>query len=168
MPLPTNPNGYGPMTAGTPITGPTFTQPMQPQQFVFQQPQMIQPAQNYPNAPVMSIAPVSGKENAVQFPVGVGTELWLVDKAAKKIYIKNNSANPREMQELDFEYVAPPQNQNEPVSRSEFEELKGMMGQMMSMMQSGHETNQQRRREPEKNRRRYHDDQSDGSSANNG
>lgn len=148
-------------------------QSVQPQQFMQQMPMnqqfVQQPIQNYQsNAPVMSIAPVSGKENAVQFPVGVGTELWLVDKAAKKIYIKNNSANPREMQELDFEYVAPPQNQNEPVSRSEFEELKGMMGQMMSMMQSGHEANQQRRREPEKNRRRYHDDQSDGSSANNG
>lgn len=171
MPLPTNPSGYGPMTAGTPISGPTFTQPMQPQpqqQFVFQQPpQMIQPVQNYPNAPVMSIAPVSGRENAIQFPVGVGTELWLVDKMACKIYVKTNSANPREMQEIDFTYVVNQQVQNETVTRAEFDEMKGMMAQMMSMLQSNQHGDQPRKQKSDW-KRGNRNDQSDGSSANNG
>lgn len=164
-----NPNGYGPMVANTPITGPTW-QPVQ-QQYM-QQPQFIQPppVQNYQNAPVMSIAPVSGRDNAMQFPVGVGTELWLVDKAARKIYIKNNSANPREMQEIDFTYVVNRQNQNDSVSRAEFEDMKNMMAQMMSMMQSSQQPQQEQSQRRQKSdwKRGNRNDQSDGSSANNG
>lgn len=146
---------------------PNIPQPPARQPFQYQS--MPQP-QNYPqqnfqqpiqNTPVMSIAPVSGEANAAQFPVGVGVELWLVDKAAKKIWIKSNSANPREMQEIDFEYVVKQPNQNEPVSRSEFEEMKGMMAQMMTMMQGNPRQNQPSRKERREMRRMNQDEPAD-------
>lgn len=164
------------MPANAAITGPTW----QPQQYSqpYQQPiQFNQPQpQNYQNTPVMSIAPVSGESNAAQFPVAVGTELWLVDKAAHKIYIKTNSANPSEMQEIDYTFVVKQQNQNEPVSRSEFEDMKAMMGQMMAMLQQSQQSvtveqntqPQQPRRNSEWKKRGNRNDQPDGNPANNG
>lgn len=164
------------MPTNAPITGPTW----QPQQFnqPYQQPvqfNQTQP-QNYQNTPVMSIAPVSGESNAAQFPVAVGTELWLVDKAAHKIYIKTNSANPSEMQEIDYTFVVKPQNQNEPVSRSEFEDMKAMMGQMMAMLQQNQQPVESERSGPPPQRRNQdwkkrgggRNDQPDGAATNTG
>lgn len=120
-------------------------QPPQPQQQYFgqglnQMPQQgfqnIQPYGNINPTPVMSIAPVSGEENARQFPLAVGTTLYLVDMSARKLYVKSNSADPRDMQEFDLIDVVKPVNQNEPVSRAEFDDLKTMMAQMMGMMQT--------------------------------
>lgn len=119
------------------------------------------PTQTIQQTPVMSIAPVSGEANAAQFPVGVGVELWLVDKNAKKIWVKSNSANPSEMQEIEFEYVVKQQNQNEPVSRSEFEEMKNMMAQMMTMMQTQPRPNQPSRKERREMRRMTQDESAD-------
>lgn len=93
------------------------------------QPQMHQP-------PVMSIAPVRGFDNMLQFPVAVGTDLYLIDWEAMKLYRKNNPTNPREYDELDLTRVIRNENQNEPVSRAELDEMKSMMAQMMSMIQT--------------------------------
>ena len=139
----------------------------QPSQYpMYQQPNNFQPQQNYQNTPVMSIAPVSGESNAAQFPVAVGTELWLVDKSAHKIYVKTNSANPSEMQEIDYTFVEKQRNQNEPVSRSEFEDMKAMMGQMMAMLQANQgqhqEPNQPRRNQDWKKKGGGRNDQPDG------
>lgn len=96
-------------------------------------PQQIQ--QPMPRQIVMSIASIrGGRMVAEQFPVAAGTELWLIDKEASKIYIKSNPMNPAEMQEADFSFVEQPVNQNAPVSRAEFDELKGMMSQMLATM----------------------------------
>lgn len=160
MPMP----NYGTMVANPSITGPTYQQaPYQ----MYQQPNNFN-QQNYQSTPVMSIAPVSGESNAAQFPVAVGTELWLVDKAAHKIYVKTNSANPSEMQEIDYTFVVKQQNQNEPVSRSEFEDMKAMMGQMMAMLQAGQQgqQDQQPRRNQDWKKRGGKNDQSDGPAAN--
>lgn len=159
------------MPGGAPISGPTW-QPQQFNQPYNQQMQFNQPQpQTYQNTPVMSIAPVSGESNAAQFPVAVGTELWLVDKAAHKIYIKTNSANPSEMQEIDYTFVVKQQNQNEPVSRSEFEDMKAMMGQMMAMLQQNQPPQAQDPQNPQRQNRDWkkkgnRNDQSDGTAAN--
>ena len=73
----------------------------------------------------------------LQFPVAVGTDLYLLDLEAMKLYRKNNPANPREFEEFDLSRVVKSENQNEPVSRAEVDELKSMMAQMMSMIQGG-------------------------------
>lgn len=97
----------------------------------------FQPQQH--QSPVMSIAPVRGFENMLQFPVAVGTDLYLLDLEAMKLYRKNNPVNPREFEEFDLSRVIKNENQNEPVSRAEVDELKSMMAQMMTMIQGQQE-----------------------------
>ena len=103
--------------------------PQVPFQNAYQQPQMRQ-------SPVMSIAPVRGFDNMIQFPVAVGTDLYLLDLEAMKLYRKCNPTNPREFEEFDLSRVINTENQNEPVSRAELDEMKSMMAQMMSMIQT--------------------------------
>ena len=103
----------------------------------FQQPQAQMPQHQ---SPVMSIAPVRGFENMLQFPVAVGTDLYLLDLEAMKLYRKNNPVNPREFEEFDLSRVIKNENQNEPVSRAEVDELKSMMAQMMTMIQGTQQT----------------------------
>ena len=100
-------------------------------------------AQMQHQSPVMSIAPVRGFENMLQFPVAVGTDLYLLDLEAMKLYRKNNPANPREFEEFDLSRVVKSENQNEPVSRAEVDELKSMMAQMMSMIQGNQQPAEQ-------------------------
>lgn len=101
----------------------------------------FQPQQH--QSPVMSIAPVRGFENMLQFPVAVGTDLYLLDLEAMKLYRKNNPVNPREFEEFDLSRVIKSENQNEPVSRAELDEMKSMMAQMMSMIQSNQQPAEQ-------------------------
>ena len=111
--------------------------PQMPFQNQFQpQPQMRQ-------SPVMSIAPVRGFDNMIQFPVAVGTDLYLLDLEAMKLYRKCNPTNPREFEEFDLSRVINTENQNEPVSRAELDEMKSMMAQMMSMIQSNQQPAEQ-------------------------
>lgn len=105
--------------------------PQMPYQNQYAQPQL----QMHNQSPVMSIAPVRGFDNMLQFPVAVGTDLYLLDLEGMKLYRKNNPTNPREFEEFDLSRVIKAENQNEPVSRAELEELKGMMAQMMGMIQ---------------------------------
>ena len=105
----------------------------------FQQPQQNQQwQQNYQpqQSRVMSIAPASSRENAQQFPVAVNTDLHLVDWQGMKLYFKNNPANPSEMEEYDLVKVEKKPEPNDTVTRAEIDELKAMMAQMMSTMQS--------------------------------
>ncbi|MBR5298927.1 MAG: hypothetical protein IKU36_01615 [Bacteroidales bacterium] len=83
-----------------------------------------------------------GFENMLQFPVAVGTDLYLLDLEAMKLYRKNNPANPREFEEFDLSRVVKSENQNEPVSRAEVDELKSMMAQMMALIQEQPRQNQ--------------------------
>lgn len=106
--------------------------PQMPYQNQYAQPQ----PQMHNQSPVMSIAPVRGFDNMLQFPVAVGTDLYLLDLEGMKLYRKNNPTNPREFEEFDLSRVIKAENQNEPVSRAEVDELKSMMAQMMSMIQS--------------------------------
>lgn len=136
MPNPNYVNGYysnGPVQYGAQTQiNPNFSIPMGQSTAL---PQNQQPAQQIPRQMTMSIASIrGGRMVAEQFPVAAGTELWLIDKEASKIYIKSNPMNPAEMQEADFSFVEQPVNQNAPVSRAEFDELKGMMSQMLSTM----------------------------------
>ena len=107
---------------------------------VTQMPYQNQYAQPQPQmrnqSPVMSIAPVRGFDNMLQFPVAVGTDLYLLDLEGMKLYRKNNPTNPREFEEFDLSRVIKAENQNEPVSRAELDEMKSMMAQMMSMIQT--------------------------------
>ncbi|MBR4430977.1 MAG: hypothetical protein IKS75_06740 [Clostridiales bacterium] len=113
----------------------------QPPQMPFQN--QFQPqTQMQHQSPVMSIAPVRGFENMLQFPVAVGTDLYLLDLEAMKLYRKNNPANPREFEEFDLSRVVKSENQNEPVSRAEVDELKSMMAQMMALIQEQPRQNQ--------------------------
>lgn len=115
-----------------------------------QQNQMMMPAQQniapqpyQPILPTLSIAPVSGEENAIQFPVAAGTELYLIDKTNGMLYMKSNSSNPRDMLKFRLEQIIEEPNQNEPVSRAELDEMKNMMAQMMSMIQNSQKPNEQ-------------------------
>lgn len=115
-----------------------------------QQNQMMMPAQQniapqpyQPILPTLSIAPVSGEENAIQFPVAAGTELYLIDKTNGMLYMKSNSSNPRDMLKFRLEQIIEEPNQNEPVSRAELDEMKNMMAQMMSMIQNSQKQNEQ-------------------------
>ena len=103
-------------------------------------------------SPVMSIAPVRGFDNMLQFPVAVGTDLYLLDLEAMKLYRKNNPSNPREFEEFDLTRVIKAENQNEPVSRAELDELKGMMAQMMGMIQGGAPQHQEQPRQNQNQR----------------
>jgi len=95
-----------------------------------------QPQPQMRQSPVMSIAPVRGFDNMIQFPVAVGTDLYLLDLEAMKLYRKCNPTNPREFEEFDLSRVINTENQNEPVSRAELDEMKSMMAQMMNMIQT--------------------------------
>lgn len=136
MPNPNYVNGYysnGPVQYGAQTQiNPNFSIPMGQSTGMAQN---QQPVQQVPRQMTMSIASIrGGRMVAEQFPVAAGTELWLIDKEASKIYIKSNPMNPAEMQEADFSFIEQPVNQNVPVSRAEFDELKGMMSQMLSTM----------------------------------
>lgn len=112
--------------------------PQVPFQNAYQQPQP-----QMRQSPVMSIAPVRGFDNMIQFPVAVGTDLYLLDLEAMKLYRKCNPTNPREFEEFDLSRVINTENQNEPVSRAELDEMKSMMAQMMSMIQSNQQPAEQ-------------------------
>jgi hypothetical protein len=103
----------------------------------------------------------------LQFPVAVGTDLFLIDLEAMKLYRKNNPMNPREYREFDLTEVLKQQDKNEPVSRAELDEMKAMMAQMMGMLQS------KEQRPPQENqnyngKRGRNNDRSNGNAANNG
>ena len=119
--------------------------PQVPFQNAYQQPQP-----QMRQSPVMSIAPVRGFDNMIQFPVAVGTDLYLLDLEAMKLYRKCNPTNPREFEEFDLSRVINTENQNEPVSRAELDEMKSMMAQMMSMIQQNSGA-QQTQAEPQNN-----------------
>lgn len=119
--------------------------PQVPFQNAYQQPQP-----QMRQSPVMSIAPVRGFDNMIQFPVAVGTDLYLLDLEAMKLYRKCNPTNPREFEEFDLSRVINTENQNEPVSRAELDEMKSMMAQMMSMIQQN-SVAQQTQAEPQNN-----------------
>lgn len=102
-----------------------------------------QPQPQMRQSPVMSIAPVRGFDNMIQFPVAVGTDLYLLDLEAMKLYRKCNPTNPREFEEFDLSRVINTENQNEPVSRAELDEMKSMMAQMMSMIQNAQQPAEQ-------------------------
>lgn len=119
--------------------------PQVPFQNAYQQPQP-----QMRQSPVMSIAPVRGFDNMIQFPVAVGTDLYLLDLEAMKLYRKCNPTNPREFEEFDLSRVINTENQNEPVSRAELDEMKSMMAQMMSMIQQNSGA-QQTQAEPQSN-----------------
>lgn len=131
--------GYGPNSIGTAVQ----PQPVNYQQYApgtrFQQNgfNQIQPV-----LPTLSIAPVSGDENATQFPVGAGTELYLIDKQNGTLYIKSNPNNPRDMEKFRLERIIEEPNPNDPVSRAELDEMKSMMAQMMQMIQGSNSQNQ--------------------------
>lgn len=112
--------------------------PQVPFQNAYQQPQP-----QMRQSPVMSIAPVRGFDNMIQFPVAVGTDLYLLDLEAMKLYRKCNPTNPREFEEFDLSRVINTENQNEPVSRAELDEMKSMMAQMMSMIQNSQQPAEQ-------------------------
>ena len=138
-----------------------YQQPQQQMPMQFQQ----QPATQ--QSPVMSIAPVRGFDNMLQFPVAVGTDLFLIDLEAMKLYRKNNTMNPREYREFDLTEVLKQQDKNEPVSRAELDEMKAMMAQMMGMLQS------KEQRSPQENqnyngKRGRNNDRSNGNATNNG
>lgn len=122
--------------------------PQMPYQNQYAQPQ----PQMHNQSPVMSIAPVRGFDNMLQFPVAVGTDLYLLDLEGMKLYRKNNPTNPREFEEFDLSRVIKAENQNEPVSRAELEELKGMMAQMMGMIQGGQAQTQEQPRQNQNQR----------------
>lgn len=122
--------------------------PQMPYQNQYAQPQ----PQMRNQSPVMSIAPVRGFDNMLQFPVAVGTDLYLLDLEGMKLYRKNNPTNPREFEEFDLSRVIKAENQNEPVSRAELEELKGMMAQMMGMIQGGQAQTQEQPRQNQNQR----------------
>ena len=129
----------------------------------FQQPQMMPQRQS----PVMSIAPVSGFDNMLQFPVAAGTDLFLIDLNEMKLYRKNNPMNPREYDEFDLQRIVKEPQQPDTVTRSEFDEMKAMMTQMMGMLQS------KEQRPPQENqnyngKRGRNNDRSNGNAANNG
>lgn len=149
MPNPTiYPNGQVQYGAAGPVNyqqTPVTAQPMpwQAQPMINQQP--VQPT--LPRQ-VMSIAAIrGGRLVAEQFPVAAGTELWLIDKEANKIYIKTDPMNPSSMIEADYQIAETPQpNQNESVSREEFNELKGMLAQLTSAIQSRPEQQQKKQK----------------------
>ena len=138
----------------------------QPYQNIMQQPQIMQP-QMQRQSPVMSIAPVRGFDNMIQFPVGAGTDLFLIDLEEMKLYRKNNPMDPRIYEEFDLQKVVKEPQQPDTVTRSEFDEMKAMMTQMMGMLQS------KEQRSPADNqnyngKRGRNNDRSNGNAANNG
>lgn len=132
--------------------------PQMPNQYYGQQTQMIQPqqVQSYqPVLPTLSIAPVSGEENAIQFPVAAGTELYLIDRQANKLYIKSNSANPRDMLKFNLDPIIEAPVQDDTVTRSEFEEMRGMLSQLMSMMKESGDKQDSRKDSDSRNQNKY-------------
>ena len=126
--------GYGPQSIGTPVQNvPQMNYNQYPQGTRFQQTGI---SQLQPALPTLSIAPVSGDENAMQFPVGAGTELYLIDKQNGILFVKSNPSNPRDMAKFRLERIIEEPNPNDPVSRAELDEIKSMMAQMMQMIQS--------------------------------
>lgn len=103
----------------------------------------------------------------LQFPVAVGTDLFLIDLEAMKLYRKNNPMNPREYREFDLTEVLKQQDKNEPVSRAELDEMKAMMAQMMGMLQSK-EQETPRNNQNYNGKRGRNNDRSNGNAANNG
>lgn len=150
MPVYNQPQGYQQRTTIPQIGNQYYggQQAMVPQA----QPQM-QPYQ--PILPTLSIAPVSGDENAIQFPVAAGTELYLIDRQNNKLYIKSNSANPRDMLKFNLEPIIEAPPQDDTVSRSEFEEMKGMLSQLMTMVKDNNQDQPQNRESDQKNQNRY-------------
>lgn len=142
MPMPNPyPNGFVQYPTGGPVNYQQNTSTPQP--MPWPGPQQVQQSVN---RQVMSIAAIrGGRLVAEQFPVAAGTELWLVDKEAGKIYIKNDPTNPSTMVEADYQIIETPQaNQNEPVSRAEFDELKGLLAQLTAAVQSRPEQKKQK------------------------
>lgn len=136
------PRGYGQMATPQIPSGQQFYGNQQNQMMMPAQ-QNIAPQPYQPILPTLSIAPVSGEENAIQFPVAAGTELYLIDKTNGMLYMKSNSSNPRDMLKFRLEQIIEEPNQNEPVSRAELDEMKNMMAQMMSMIQNSQKPNEQ-------------------------
>lgn len=164
MPNPNYANGYysnGPVQYGAQTQPhPNFSIPMGQST-----PMPAQPMPTTGQNPSMSIAAIrGGRLVAEQFPVAAGTELWLIDKEANKIYIKTNPMNPADMREADFVFIEPQVNQNTPVSREEFNELKGMITQLGAMI-TEHRGDQRGKGKNRDWKRGEQHDQSDGVSA---
>lgn len=118
----------------------------------FQQQQMptqqFAPVQNmsagYGQAPSgLSIAQVSSEEQVNSYPVAAGNTVLLIDFAHQTFYLKSTNMNgvPMPVQVADWKYrqTQPAQTiQNGPdsVSRQEFDELKGMLAQVLSNQQN--------------------------------
>lgn len=165
MPLPNYGTGQ-PGYAWQPSTGNYLNsgQPQttnQPWPNNWQQPQT---QQQQISSRVLSIAPASSRENAQQFPVAVNTDLYLLNRREMKLYFKCNPANPLEMEEYDLVKVEKAPEPSDVVTRAEVDELKTMMGQMLSMIQGN---NQQggKHRSRNNGKRGNQDDRSESFSA---
>lgn len=162
MPMPNPyPNGFVQYPTGGPVNYQQNTATAQP--MPWPGPQQVQQSVN---RQVMSIAAIrGGRLVAEQFPVAAGTELWLIDKEANKIYIKSDPTNPTSMIEADYQIVeTPAPNQNDSVSRAEFDELKGMLAQLTAAVSA--RNNDQHKKPKNDWKRGNRDAQSDGVSAN--
>ena len=94
--------------------------------------------QNFAQPSVNSIMTVfvSGESGASSYPVGAGNTVMLIDFDSKMFWIKSTDTNgvPQQLRRFNFvEQTAEKQANNEdaPVTRKEFEELKQMLDDLL-------------------------------------
>lgn len=94
--------------------------------------------QNFTQPSVNSIMTVfvSGESGAASYPVGAGNTVMLIDFDSKMFWIKSTDTNgvPQQLRRFNFvEQTAEKQANNEdaPVTRKEFEELKQMLDDLL-------------------------------------
>lgn len=129
----------------------------QPQQMPAQQfTPMQNVASSFVQAPSgLSIAQVNSEEQVNSYPVAAGNTVLLIDFAHQTFYLKSTNMNgvPMPVQTADWKYrqTAPVQTiQNEPnsVTRQEFDELKGMLAQVLSNQQNFRQNRNKRGGDP--------------------
>lgn len=140
--------------------------------------QMMQPHQNFSQQFGLSIAQIDNPSQVDNYAVAAGNTVLLIDFTHKVFYLKSTNVNgvPMPVQIADWDYRPQPQqtisvsqNQNDAntVSRQEFDELKALLTQTLSAIQSNNRVNQNSRYNGSK-RGGNQNGQSGNDSANNG
>ena len=92
----------------------------------------------------LSIAQITDDSQVTSYPVAAGNTVLLINFMTQKFFLKSTNVNgvPMPVQAAEWNYVQQPstaqkiQNEQGSVSRSEFDELKAMLAQVLSNQQA--------------------------------
>ena len=92
----------------------------------------------------LSIAQITDDSQVTSYPVAAGNTVLLINFMTQKFFLKSTNVNgvPMPVQAAEWNYIQQPgsaqnfQNEAGNVTRGEFEELKGMLAQVLSNQQA--------------------------------